>query len=49
MGLIFKETDNKPVDPKVARTRAMLLSLPFALLGIFALVLLLHDLSLIHI
>jgi hypothetical protein len=43
MGLIFKETDNKPVDPKVARTRAMLLSLPFALLGIFALVLLLHD------
>ena len=43
MGFIFKEPDNKPVDPKVARTRAILLSLPFAVMGIFALVLLLHD------
>jgi len=43
MGLIFKDTDNQPVDPKAARTRAILLSLPFALMGIFALVLLLHD------
>jgi hypothetical protein len=43
MGLIFKDTDNKPVDPKVARLRAILLSLPFAIMGIFALVLLLHD------
>jgi hypothetical protein len=43
MGLIFKDTDNKPVDPKAARTRAILLSLPFALMGIFALVLLMHD------
>src|SRR5471032_2470013 len=43
MGLIFKDTDNKPVDPKAARTRAILLSLPFALMGLFALVLLLHD------
>lgn len=43
MGLIFKDTDDKPVDPKAARTRAILFSLPFALMGIFALVLLLHD------
>lgn len=43
MGFIFKDTDNKPVDPKVARTRAILLSVPFALLGVFALVLLVHD------
>jgi hypothetical protein len=43
MGLIFKDPDNKPIDPKVARTRAILLSLPFALMGIFALVLLMHD------
>ena len=43
MGFIFKDTDNKAVDPKVARTRAILLSLPFALMGIFAIVLLLHD------
>ena len=40
MSFIFKDTDNKPVDPKAARTRAILLSLPFALMGIFALVLL---------
>jgi hypothetical protein len=43
MGLIFKDADNKPIDPKAARTRAMLLSLPFVLMGIFAIVLLLHD------
>src|SRR5580704_5575811 len=43
MGLIFKDADNKPVDPKAARTRTILFSLPFALMGIFALVLLLHD------
>ena len=43
MGFIFKDIDNKPADPKSARTRAMLLSLPFALMGIFALILLAHD------
>src|SRR5271170_6065465 len=43
MGFIFKDTDNKPIDPKAARSRAILFSLPFALMGIFALVLLLHD------
>jgi len=43
MGFIFKDADNKPVDPKAARTRAILLSLPVALMGLFALVLLVHD------
>jgi hypothetical protein len=43
MGLIFKDTDNKFIDPKAARLRAILLSVPFALMGIFALVLLVHD------
>ena len=43
MGLIFKDSDNKPIDPKAARTRAILLSLPFAFMGVFALVLLAHD------
>ena len=43
MSLIFKDPDDKPVDTKAARTRAALFSLPFALMGIFALVLLLHD------
>jgi len=43
MGFIFKDIDNKPADPKSARNRAMLLSLPFALMGIFALILLAHD------
>src|SRR5580658_1374990 len=43
MGLIFKEADNKPVDPKAARTRAILLSSPFAAMAVFAIVLLLHD------
>jgi hypothetical protein len=40
---IFKEESAAPTDPKAARKRAMLLSLPFALMGIFAIVLLLHD------
>jgi hypothetical protein len=43
MGLIFKDADNKPVDPKAARTRAILFSLPFAVVGVLALVFLLHD------
>ena len=40
---IFKDEPSPPPDPKAARTRAMLLSAPFVLMGIFALVLLLHD------
>jgi hypothetical protein len=40
---IFKEESATPTDPKAARKRAMLLSLPFAIVGILALVLLLHD------
>jgi hypothetical protein len=43
MGLIFKDADNKPLDPKAARTRAFLLSLPFAIVAILALIFLLHD------
>ena len=43
MGLIFKDSDNKPVDPAVARKRAILFSLPFAAMGLLALILLLHD------
>jgi hypothetical protein len=43
MGLIFKDADNKPVDPKAVRQRTMLLALPFAIVGILALVFLLHD------
>jgi hypothetical protein len=43
MGLLFKDADNKPVDPAVARKRATLLSLPFAAMGLLALILLLHD------
>jgi hypothetical protein len=43
MGLIFKDSDNKPVDPKAARTRAILLSLPFAVVGMLAIIFLLHD------
>lgn len=43
MGFIFKDTDDRPVDPKTARTRAILLSTPFALMAVFAVVLLLHD------
>jgi hypothetical protein len=43
MGLIFKESDNKPVNPKIIRQRAILFSLPFAIIGILALIFLLHD------
>jgi len=43
MGLFFKDSDNKPVDPAVARKRAALLSLPFAAMGFIALILLVHD------
>jgi hypothetical protein len=43
MGLIFKDAENKPMDPKTARNRTILLSLPFAIVGILALVFLLHD------
>ena len=39
----FKDTDNRPADPKAARTRAILFSLPFAIVGVLALVFLLHD------
>jgi len=41
---IFKEESSVPSDPKAARTRAILLASPFALLGIAALVMLVHDL-----
>jgi len=40
---IFKDEPSSPPDPKAARARAMLLSLPFAIVGILALVFLLHD------
>jgi hypothetical protein len=40
---IFKDESSSAPDPKAARTRAMLLSLPFAIVGILALVFLLHD------
>src|SRR5580698_6062253 len=43
MGLIFKDGEVKPLSPKVARTRVILLTLPFALMGVFALILLVHD------
>jgi len=43
MGLIFKDADPKPLDPKTARNRAILLSLPFAIVGVLALVFLVHD------
>src|ERR1035441_8556544 len=43
MGLLFKDADNKSVDPAVARKRAALLSLPFAAMGFIALILLVHD------
>ena len=44
MSLIFKDEPSLPPDPKAARTRVILLSLPFALLGTAALVMLVHDL-----
>ncbi len=43
MSLLFKDSGNKPVDPAVARKRAIIFSLPFAAMGLLALVLLLHD------
>ncbi|HEY1717232.1 MAG TPA: hypothetical protein VGH42_02935 [Verrucomicrobiae bacterium] len=43
MSFIFKDPDNKPVDPKIIRKRTILFSLPFALMGIIAIVSFLHD------
>jgi hypothetical protein len=43
MNWIFKEESSAAPDPKAVRRRALLLSLPFVLMGLFALVLLLHD------
>lgn len=43
MSWLFNQEPSAPPDPKALRTRALLLSLPFALMGLFALVLLLHD------
>jgi hypothetical protein len=40
---IFKNEPSSPADPKTARNRATLLSLPFAIVGILALIFLLHD------
>jgi hypothetical protein len=42
--LIFKDEPAAPLDAKTARKRAILLASPFALLGITALVMLVHDL-----
>jgi uncharacterized membrane protein len=41
--LIFKDESSSPPDDKTVRTRAILLSLPFAIVGILALIFLLHD------
>ena len=43
MGLIFKDERSTPPDPKAERTRVILLALPFALLGLIALVMFVHD------
>ena len=43
MSWIFKDEPPTPPDPKAARQRALLLASPFALLGIVALVMFLHD------
>jgi hypothetical protein len=43
MSWIFKNEPSSPSDSRTLRQRALLLSLPFALMGVFALVLLLHD------
>src|ERR1700690_3513489 len=40
---IFKDESSVSSDPKAARNRAMLLSLPFAIVAVLALVFLLHD------
>src|SRR3984885_9405251 len=41
--LIFKDEPAAPPDPKIVRRRTILLSLPFAIVGILALIFLLHD------
>ena len=41
---IFKDQPSLPPDPKTERSRVVLLALPFALLGLAALVMLVHDL-----
>jgi hypothetical protein len=41
--LIFKDEPAAPPDPKIVRRRTILLSLPFIIVGILALVFLLHD------
>jgi hypothetical protein len=43
MGLIFKDESSASADSKTARKRAIILASPFGLIGIFALVLFLHD------
>ncbi|HEV2319727.1 MAG TPA: hypothetical protein VGV18_08260 [Verrucomicrobiae bacterium] len=43
MGLVFKNESELRSDPKSSRKRAALLAAPFALLGVFALVLFAHD------
>jgi len=44
MSWIFKDAKDKPPgDPKSARSRAALFSLPFVMMGLLALILLLHD------
>ena len=43
MSWIFKHEPSLPPDARALRKRALLLSVPFALMGLFALVLLLHD------
>ena len=44
MGWIFKDEPATPPDPKTERTRVLLLALPFAILGLVALVMFVHDL-----
>src|SRR5579859_7244945 len=44
MGWIFKDEPSRPPDPGTERRRVMLLALPFALLGLAALVMFVHDL-----
>ena len=44
MGWIFKDEPATPPDAKGERTRVILLALPFALLGLAALVMFVHDL-----
>jgi hypothetical protein len=43
MGLVFKDESELRSDPRSSRKRAALLAAPFALLGLFALVLFVHD------